>query len=323
MLSGVNLAAGVRAFLSRFPLHPGDLWLDCLPLFHIGGLAILYRCFAGGAAVLLHPRFDAARLWSDLRRERVTHLSLVPPMLARLLDAAGDRAPPPGLKLVLLGGGPLSAALAGRARDAGWPLCASYGMTETAALCAAVSLAEPSWREGVVGTPLEGFEIRSGPAESEGSGVIRVRGPAVMRGYLNPRRSPGEGLVDGWFETSDLGRLDSQGCLQVLGRVDDMLVSGGELVAPAQVEGLLLRCPGVREVAVAGIGDPHWGEVTAAWVVGEWEPARLDAWCREQLPAYLRPRRWFRVKALPLTASGKLDRRRLVTQAGNDQLEDP
>jgi len=137
-----------------------------------------------------------------------------------------------------------------------------------------------------------------------------------MCGYLNPELSAGEGIVDGWFETSDVGRLDSEGRLEVLGRADDMLVSGGELVPPAQVEGLLLSCPGVRAVAVAGIRDPHWGEITAAWVVGEWQPAELDAWARERLPAYLRPRRWFRVEELPETASGKIDRRRLRDEAG-------
>ena len=125
----------------------------------------------------------------------------------------------------------------------------------------------------MVGTPLEGFEVRVGDGAPGERGIIRLRGPAVMCGYLNPQRSAGEGIVDGWFETSDVGRLDSAGRLQVLGRADDMLVSGGELVPPAQVESLLLHCPGVRAVAVAGIPDPYWGEVTAAWVVGEWEPA--------------------------------------------------
>jgi O-succinylbenzoic acid--CoA ligase len=315
MLSGANLVAGVQAFLSRFPLHTGDLWLNCLPLFHIGGLAIFYRCFAVGATVMLHQRFDAERVWADLQTAGVTHLSLVPAMLARLLDAAGDRPPPERLKTLLLGGGPLSAPLAERARDAGWPLCVSYGMTETSALCAAVCLPGVAWQEGLAGTPLQGFEVRIGNGQPGETGVIRLRGRAVMYGYLNRERSAGEGVVDGWLETSDLGRLDAEGRLWVLGRADDMLLSGGELVPPSQVESLLLRCPGVRAVAVAGIPDPHWGEVTAAWVVGDWEPAALDAWCREHMPAYLRPRRWLRVDALPETASGKPDRRRLREQA--------
>ena len=314
MLTGANLTASVRACVSRFPLQTGDLWLDCLPLFHIGGLAIVYRCVSVGATALLHQRFDPEQVWADLQREGVTHLSLVPPMLARLLDVAADRPPPARLKTLLLGGGPLSAPLAQRALRAGWPLCNSYGMTETGALCAALCPVRAEWEEGVVGTPLDGFEIRIGDGAPGETGVIRVRGPAVMYGYLNPKRAPGEGVVEGWLQTADVGRLDPHGRLQVLGRADDMLVSGGELVSPAQVESLLLHCPGIRAVAVSGIPDPHWGEITAAWVVGEWQSAELDAWARERLPAYLRPRRWFRVDSLPETASGKLDRRRLRAQ---------
>jgi O-succinylbenzoic acid--CoA ligase len=323
MLTGANLAAGVRAFLDRFPLRTSDLWLDCLPLFHIGGLAILYRCLAVGASVLVHERFDAERLWRDLQSEGVTHLSLVPAMLGRLLDVAGNRAPPPHLRVVLVGGGPLSIVLVERARAAGWPLWVGYGMTETTAVCAAMPVPASGWREGVVGKPLKGFEVRVGGGEPGSVGVIRLRGPAVMRGYLNPEALPGAGMVDGWLETSDLGRLDEEGCLTVLGRADEVLVSGGELVAPVQVEGLLLRCPGVREVAVAGIRDPYWGDIAAAWVVGDWDLRALDAWCRRRLPAYLRPRRWFRVEALPRTGSGKLDRRRLTALAEGGHTGDP
>jgi len=117
MLGSANLRAGVLASRSRLPLQAGDVWLDCLPLYHIGGMAILYRCAEAGAAVVLHEGFDPQQVWDDLEKYRVTHISLVPAMLARLLDLCGD-SPHPALRFALIGGGPLSAALAQRAGDA-------------------------------------------------------------------------------------------------------------------------------------------------------------------------------------------------------------
>ncbi|MDP2879136.1 MAG: fatty acid--CoA ligase family protein [Sulfuricella sp.] len=313
MLGGANLQAGVLASRSRLPLQAGDAWLDCLPLYHIGGMAILYRCAEAGAAVVLHEGFDPLRVWDDMEKHRVTHISLVPAMLARLLGA-GRGSPPPALKVALLGGGPLSAALAERARDAGWPVCASYGMSETGSQVATLCDIPKGWAPGQVGSPLPGFEVEvvgEDGLPTSGIGRIRIRGAAVMAGYANPQRQTGLGLAQGWFASGDLGFLDMHGNLTVLGRHDDMLVSGGTNVHPQQVEEVLKRCPGVADAALTSVVDDVWGDLLVAVVVAEADDEALEEWCRNELTGAMRPRRFVRLPALPRNALGKLDRQAL------------
>jgi o-succinylbenzoate---CoA ligase len=301
MLTGSNLAASAAAACSRIALGPGDRWLACLPLYHIGGLSILYRCAHAGATAVVHTRFDSGALARALAREAISHVSLVPPMLARLLDAGV--VPPPSLRAALVGGANLAPALARRAHDAGWPLCVTYGMTETASQLATECGPEAGETPGRVGRPLPGFELGLTP-----EGRIRARGPAVMAGYANPSLAHGDGREDGWFLTSDLGRLDEQGCLHVLGRADDVLVTGGVNVHPAQVEALLSGCPGVSAVGLTARQDPVWGDYLVAFYEGDASPQGLADWCRERLPGAWRPREWHRVEQLPRTTLAKLNR---------------
>ncbi|HEX6734820.1 MAG TPA: AMP-binding protein, partial [Azonexus sp.] len=281
----------------RLGLTAGDLWLNCLPLFHIGGQAILWRCARAGAAMLLHDGFQAAAVGDDLQQHPVTHLSLVPAMLASLLDLGV--APPPGLRVALIGGAALSQPLYERAVAAGWPLWPSYGMTESAALVAAHGPADGPWHEGLVGRPLPGMALAIGD-----DGRIRLRGPQLMRGYLH-----GEGIAaDGWLRSGDLGRLDATGCLTVLGRADDMLISGGRNVHPLEVESCLAGCPGVHDVAVSARPDPVWGDLIVAVVVGPADLGALQNHARRRLPAAALPRQLTRVDRLPRNAAGKLDR---------------
>lgn len=318
MLSGANLQAGTLASRSRLPLAAGDAWLACLPLYHIGGMAILYRCAEAGATVVLHEDFDPLRVWRDLETCRISHVSLVPAMLARLLDAGRDAPPPAALKYALVGGGPLSAALAQRARAAGWPVCATYGMSEAGSQVATLCDLPNDWVSGRVGAPLPGFEVRivgEDGRPTSGAGRIRIRGDAVMAGYANPQRQPGLGLEQGWFTSGDLGCLDAQGRLTVLGRHDDMLVSGGVNVHPQAVEEVLKRCPGVADAALTAVADDTWGDLLVALVAGEAGDEALEKWCREALPGAMRPRRFVRVPALPRNALGKLERQALRSLA--------
>lgn len=302
-----SLAAAAHASAQRLPLSPGDVWLNCLPLFHIGGQAILWRCFMAGATVLIHERFDATAAWRAIRNGDVTHISLVPAMLAQLLDIADT--PPPTLRAALIGGAALSRPLWLRARDAGWPLCISYGMTETAAQ---IAMQPPTddWQEGLVGRPLPGAEITI-----TADGRIRIGGAQVMRGYLDTGNTPGIGLEDGAFVSGDLGRFDDSGRLVVLGRADDMLVSGGRNIHPQEIETLLACCPGISDSAVTATPDPVWGDLITALVVGDGEAGTIERWCRESIPAALRPRRILHVGALPRTPLGKLERKALPALA--------
>jgi len=286
------LAAAARMGNRVLGLQPGDTWLACLPLFHVGGAMILYRCWRAGATALVHEGFAADAVLRDLHECRVTHVSLVPPMLAQLLDAGpiGQTRPPPTLRHVLVGGAALNEPLLARALAAGWPVATTWGMTET---CAMATLA---------GRPLPGVRVRAAA-----SGVLEIATPAHMAGYL------GELDAGEWFATSDLGTVDAEGCVRITGRADDMLISGGVNVHPQEVESRLAACPGIREAGVAGIRDPVWGDVIAAVYEGEVHEEVVESWCRAHLPGPRRPRRFLRVERLPRTASGKLDRRSLAS----------
>lgn len=300
-LSHRALCAAAAASRSGIPLAPGNRWLNCLPLTHIGGLSILWRCFQAGAGVLLHERFSAPAVWADLQAGRASHISLVPAMLARILDAAGDSPAPKTLRCVLVGGAALSQALHDRARAAGWPLHVSYGMTETAAQVAMLPPSE-AWSEGRVGRALPGSELAIGH-----DGRILVRGAQRMLGYLgNAAAAPDE-----WLATGDLGSLSADGMLTVIGRADDVLVSAGQNLHPAEIEMLLIDCPGVLDAAVTACRDPVWGDVVTALLVGSAAADSVADWCRQHLPSPLRPRRFIRVEALPRNEMGKLERRRL------------
>src|SRR5574343_145018 len=297
LLGNAQLDAAAAGANARLRLQAGDLWLNCLPLQHIGGLSILWRCVRVGAGVVLHDGFAAEQVAADLATHPVTHISLVPAMLARLLEL-GAR-PPASLRVVLIGGAALSRPLDDKASAAGWPLVVSYGMSETAALIAAHAPDDGPWHEGLAGRPLPGHELRIGD-----DGRIAIRGPQVMLGYAD-----GSGVDRaGWLTTGDLGAIDEAGRLSVLGRADDMLISGGCNVHPQEVETCLAACPGVDDIAVTGSPDPVWGDLVVALVVGPVEPATLFEFARQRLPSAAQPRRIHRLDRLPRNATGKLER---------------
>lgn len=343
------LAAAARAN-AALELRAGDEWLCVLPLHHIGGLAIGWRCALAGATLRLvghadRPEksvanepdramcaaqaslrtscggeataasmagFDAAATAGALERHPVTHLSLVPTMLARLLDVMP--APPPTLRMLLLGGQALHPALARRALGRGWPLYLSYGMSETGSMVAVGAWQDDDAPGTRVGRPLPGVQLDcAAPAESPRA--LRLSGPMLMAGYAAANRRPGLGLADGWLTTGDLCRLDADGALRVFGRADDLVVIGGEQVSPAAIEARLAAAPGVLEVAVVPLPHPHWGATLAACWRGPACPSELDAWCRAALPDRERPRLFRRLAALPLLASGKPDRAALARLA--------
>jgi O-succinylbenzoic acid--CoA ligase len=291
-LSDSNLHASVHAANERLELSPTSVWLDCLPLVHIGGLSILLRCACAGASLVLREGFDAPGVMDDLHNHQVSHISLVPAMLAQLLDLA--KQPPQSLQVVLVGGAPLEPSLANKALAAGWPVWVTYGMTETASMLAARKLGTEDDNPRQVGSPLPGFELRIV------DNVIQVRGAAV---HHSGNRYAGQ-----WFSTGDLGQLDKAGRLTLSGRTDSMLLSGGEKVYPELVEQLLANRGGIDEVAVTGQADPVWGERVVAVYRGDIDEAALAQLCRNGIEGAMRPRAFLKVESLPRTTNGKLDR---------------
>ena len=276
-------------------LDPDERWLCTLPLAHVGGLSILVRSAIYATTAVVHPRFDADAVMRALMEERITVISVVATTLQRLLDA-GLRDPP-DLRVALLGGGPAPAPLLARAAAAGVPVAQTYGMTETCSQAATSLPGEPE----TAGRPLAGARI-----EIAGDGEILVAGPTVAPGALGP---------DSWLHTGDLGRLDERGRLTVIGRKSDTIVSGGENVAPAEVEAVLLAHPDVADAAVYGRPDPEWGEAVVARLVAR-PGARLDLaavreFCSARLAGFQVPKALELTDVLPRTASGKLMRRAL------------
>jgi len=304
-----NMFASAAGSAFNLGVLPGDRWLACLPLFHIGGLSIVIRSVLYGTGMVLHRQFDERALSASLRRDGVTHVSVVATMLQRLLDV--DPGPcAPQVRVVLVGGGPVPEALLQRAAELGYPVVQTYGLTETASQVAPLAPADAIARLGSAGKPLVTTRLRVDAPAGE-PGEILVSGPVVTPGYFRRPEATGVAIRGGWLHTGDIGRLDADGYLYVLDRRDDLIVSGGENIYPAEVEALVLRHPAVREAAVVGLPDSAWGQVVVAAIVGDDDvvPEEIQEWMRERIARFKVPSRIERLQSLPMTASGKVQRR--------------
>jgi O-succinylbenzoic acid--CoA ligase len=318
-------------------LDADERWLCALPLAHVGGLSILMRSAIYASTAVVHPRFETEPVLETLRAGSATLVSLVATTLARLLDA-GLRDPPT-LRCALTGGGPVPAALLQRARAAGVPVSLTYGLTEACSQVTTTPLAALAGGRQGAGGPLASS---AGPPPPDPGALTPSAGlPPVDAGALTPSAgpplfctrvrtgadgeleiagptvAPGAAGPDGWLRTGDLGRLNAGGGLEVTGRKADTIVSGGENVAPSEVEAALEAHPEVLEAAVLGHPDERWGEAVSALVVlrdgavltGE----ALREHCAARLAPYKVPKLFtFVAGPLPRTRSGKLLRRELA-----------
>ncbi len=303
-----NFAASARAVRARLALGPDDAWYASLSLAHIGGMALVDRALAAGSRVVVRGEWRLEVLGELIGTGAISHVSLVPTMLDRLLDAGLPRPLPASLRCVLLGGAGAPSALLERALSAGLPLALTYGMTET---CSQVATAPPALvraNPGSAGPPLDGIEVRIAA-----DGEIEVRGDMVARAYHRGGPITGPG---GWYRTGDLGGFDRDGHLRVTGRKAHRIVSGGVNVDPADVEQVLAAHPAVAEAAVAGLRDPAWGERVAAAIVPaagrEVHAEALHRHCRDALGPAARPRALVVLAELPRNPNGKVDRARLA-----------
>ncbi len=319
-LSRAAWVAAADASAANLGWRDDDRWLVCLPLAHVGGLAILIRCLVDRRTAVIAGGFEVARVIDTVATSRITLLSLVPTMLDRLLEA--DWRPPNALRAVVLGGAAAPRALVDAARRRGLPILTSYGMTET---CGQIATLRPSDAldpaRTSVGPALPGVEI--GIADD---GTILVRTPSLMSGYGPGSVVPPAVDADDWLVTGDRGWLDPAGELHVAGRRDATIVTGGDNVHPEPVEEVLRGYPGIRDVCVFGLPDPRWGEIVAAALVGDpvVDRGALDHYLRERLAGYQCPRRLLWLPALPLGSSGKVDRAALIAAAhGRDQTVIP
>ncbi|MCS7246482.1 MAG: o-succinylbenzoate--CoA ligase [Thermomicrobium sp.] len=305
-----------------------DRWLLCLPLFHVGGLAILFRSVIGGFAVELHERFDAAAANEAIDRG-VTLASVVGTMLWRMLEERGGQRYPAHLRAILLGGGPAPRPLLERCAAMAVPVLQTYGLTESASQVTTLAPEDALRKLGSAGKPLYPTRVRitrqNGSEAAPGEpGEIEIRGPVVTPGYWRRPELTEQVFRDGWLRTGDVGYLDADGYLYVLDRREDLVLTGGENVYPAEVEAVLLGHPAVAEAAVVGISDLEWGQRVVAAVVlrtgANVSEEELVAWCRAQLAGYKVPRAIRFVAELPRTASGKVQRWRVRQQWEEDRI---
>ncbi|MHA6801436.1 o-succinylbenzoate--CoA ligase [Bounagaea algeriensis] len=303
---------------------PGH-WLLAMPAQHIAGIQVLVRAILAGTAphaVDTADGFRAERFAAAARAvpaDGPRYTALVPTQLGRLLDDAEGCAALRGFDAVLLGGAATPAHLLQRAAQADVRVITTYGMSETAGGCV------------YDGVPLEAAQVAVDAADPAEPGAVRLSGPMLARGYRDRPEHPA--FADGWFHTGDLGRWQ-QGRLRVLGRADDVIVTGGVNIAPAEVERVLAAEEGVHEVCVFGVDDPEWGRAVAAAVVpGDGDPlpadadaeqhplvARLRAAVRARAQPAAVPKRWVFRAALPLRGPGKPDRRALAQQITARQI---
>jgi O-succinylbenzoic acid--CoA ligase len=281
----------------RIGVDPADRWLCCLPLHHIGGLAIVLRSAIYGTAVVVE-RFDPKKIGRVIVDERVTLASLVGTTLQRLLEAGASLN---ALRCVLVGGGPVTPGALERAIALGAPVAPTYGLTEAASQVTTLPPGEARAHPGSAGPPILPAEIRTE------DGVVLVRGPNV---------APGETDPDGWLRTGDLGWIDENGHLHPTGRFDDVIVSGGENVLPEEIEVALRTHPAVADAAVAGREDPEWQQAVVAVVVlrdgKRVSEAELSVFCRQRLAPYKVPKEIRFAARLPRDDQGKLSRKKLL-----------
>jgi o-succinylbenzoate---CoA ligase len=318
--------ANARASNLNLSLSPGDCWLLSLPLFHVGGLGILLRTTLAGASVNLQEQFDARAAHGLITRGEITHLSCVPTMLQDLLVVAGDGMADLPVKGILVGGASVGRSLMERCRELKLPVLPTYGMTEAASQIATLPPGSPPDKLHTAGKSLSGTELmiadRQGSALPPGeTGEILIRGATLCRGYMTDDTDSCF-TADDWFATGDLGSLDNDGFLVVLGRKERMLISGGENIHPARIEAVAGEHPTIQECAVIAVPHPRWGQRPVLYVLpcpaDRLDHQELALRLQTHLPKIMWPDRIIEVDLFPRLATGKIDRLALERRHGVD-----
>jgi fatty-acyl-CoA synthase len=315
-----------------FQITAADRVLIALPLFHSFGLNILALpiLYAGGSLVL-ESRFEPGSVWDAVGAQGITYFGAVPTMFQALLEAL-EGAPATkynlrSLRFLFSAGAAIPVELIRAFEQHSLVVKQGFGQTETSILCC-LDARDALRKAGSVGRPVFHAELRLITQSSVGGapskwidvtpgepGEIVVRGPITMSGYWERPEATAETIRDGWLRTGDLGIIDKEGFVTLVGRARDLYISGGENVYPAEVERVYAEHEAIREISVVGVPDPRWGEVGWAYIVlAPGQPLAEDAlraWGRERLAAFKIPQRFFAVSSLPRTETGKVQKYRL------------
>jgi o-succinylbenzoate---CoA ligase len=300
-------------------INENDRWICAVPLFHISGFSILMRAIIYGMTVILYEKFDEEKVIKEIIHNRASIISVVSTMLIRLLDKINTPLPST-FRCALAGGGPVSRPLLEECVRKNVPVYQTYGMTETASQVVTLSPEDSLVKLGSAGKPLfpvqlkikNNLEAEAKPLES---GEIFIKGPNVTIGYLNRESETIEKIQSGWLSTGDIGYLDEDGFLFVQDRRSDLIISGGENIYPAEIEGILQSHDQVIDAGVIGIEDLVWGHVPVAIVVKKAESTvtieQLLDFCLGKLAKYKVPRKIVFIEKLPRNAAKKLVRHKL------------
>ncbi|WP_051202121.1 o-succinylbenzoate--CoA ligase [Ferrimonas senticii] len=300
-----HLAAAEGSF-DQTPLTIGDRWLLSLPLYHIGGMAILFRCLLSGATVVLPRQKDAE---ACLAEQQITHVSMVATQLQRLLQQPTAAAQLASVKVLLLGGSAIPAKLVEQLQSYSLLALTSYGMTEMGSQITTGAANS----QGLAGLPLAGRQIRI-----DQDGVIEVRGDSRFLGYYQHGKLQQPFDKDGWFHTKDRGQWVGEQ-LKVLGRADNMFISGGENVQPEAIEAVISQVEGVNQVMVVAIADDEFGQLPVAVIDGDYQQTAVEKRLNKKLPRFMRPRHYLSWP-IDLQSSGIKVSRQAIQQYAAAQL---
>ncbi|GAA1951329.1 acyl--CoA ligase [Nocardioides panacihumi] len=317
MLDHANLDATVAMGRLGLGLAPDDRCLLILPLFHVNAIVVsVLLPLSQGASVVIADRFDPSVFFDLVESERATYFSAVPTVFAMLASLPAEVTPDTfAVRYAVCGAAPASPALLEQFEERyGFPVVEGYGLSE--ATCGAtLNPVDGPRRAGTVGVPFPGQEVRildadGAEAPAGATGEVVLRGDNIMRGYLGRPEETAKVIVDGWLHTGDLGYLDDDGYLTLVGRSKDLIIRGGANIYPKEIEDVLTAHPAVREAAVIGAPDPVWGEIVVAYLEaapGEViDIALVEAHCAAHLSGYKRPVGFRVLDALPRNALGKV-----------------
>lgn len=320
MLTHYNLVNNAMTVANMRSTDPSDVVFGVLPLFHIYGQTSAFNSSIYlGLTIRLFPHFDAEELFSAIEEEESSILIAVPTIFNRLVELANVRAPRrSGLRFCISGGASLPVEVLRRFEDRfHTTIYEGYGLTE----CSPVCVENPFGRQtkpGSIGLPIPGFEARIVNDQDEDVpigtvGELIIRGPGVMKGYLNQPEATAEALRGGWLHTGDLARMDEDRYIYIVDRKKEMIIRGGFNVYPREIEEILYSHPDVVEAAVIGVPHPDLGEEVAAMVVlrqgASTSPEDLKQFVKERVAPYKYPRKIQMVKELPKSHTGKILKR--------------
>ncbi len=309
LISHRNIFSHCQSFIQSIPIDKHSIWLNCMPLHHIAGIMIVYRCWYSKAAMILHDNFNEKKIWNDLHYKQVTHISLVPRMLLRLLDYQSNldstnsqKNLPSSLKYILVGGDSLSEALYQRAISMRWPIFISYGMTEATSTIA-------------IGLKPNQLELLADiSARVDDNGVLQLRGEMIISQYAEQ-----SSLDNGWLKTNDLVQINSN-TLSILGRNDHLIIRSGEKIQPETIERLLSKIPGVHDFAITKFRSEttinERGDSIVVLVANKHkkiDTIYIKSWIKENIKTFYQPDYILQIDKIPRTSLEKVNRGALQT----------